>query len=277
MSDIYSHDEKDSHHMRLRVLFLTGLIVLLFVLLLGCSLGGGSVSSVTPTPTKTLRPMFTSTLTPTVAQAATETPLPTPTPPAPTDTPIPTETLAPTETSTPTVEASPTNTASAPADTAAPPTDTPPPRPTSTPVPPTNTPQPQVDFKVKEIVAFENGSLGSSGLHNIYFTVVDGGGATMDGIILKDVANQPGDEVITGNKGPGKTEFTMWAADYRFQVAGNTSGRTFTSETTHVLSVLFGHAVWDDLIRGGICPDAPSCEALGPIHYSYNVTFQRTW
>ena len=76
---------------------------------------------------------------------------------------------------------------------------------------------------------------------------------------------QPGEEVTTGNKGPGKTEFTMWAADYRFKVAGNAGGNTFSSETTHVLSIVFEHAVWDDLIRGGICSDEASCRAMGPM------------
>jgi len=134
-----------------------------------------------------------------------------------------------------------------------------------------------VDFRVAEIVAFVDGSLGSSGLHNIYFTVLDAGGAPLDGIILEEVNNQPTERVTTGNKGPGKTEFTMWAGDYRFKVVGSSGGQAFSSETTHVLSVLQGHAVWEDLIRGGICADVAACQALGPIHYSYNVTFQRTW
>jgi hypothetical protein len=191
--------------------------------------------------------------------------------PVSTDPPLPTDTLV-----SPTV-ALPTDTSLPPTSTPALPADTPVPQPTSPPLSPTNTPKPQVDFRVKEIVAFEDGSLTATGLHNIYFTVIDANGAPMDGVMLRDVNNQPGEEVITGNKGSGKTEFTMWAADYRFQVAGNVNGNSYTSETTHVLSVLFGHAVWDDLIRGGICADAASCEALGPIHYSYNVTFQRTW
>ena len=29
--------------------------------------------------------------------------------------------------------------------------------------------------------------------------------------------------------------------------------------------------------RGGICTDEASCRAMGPMHFSYNVTFQRTW
>jgi hypothetical protein len=69
----------------------------------------------------------------------------------------------------------------------------------------------------------------------------------------------------------------MWADDYRFEVDRDASGAAVSSETTHVLSILFKHAVWDDLIRGGICGDPASCEALGPLHYSYNVTFQRSW
>jgi hypothetical protein len=148
---------------------------------------------------------------------------------------------------------------------------------TATPAPPTSTPKPQVDFRIKEIYAFEDGSLTASGLHNVYLTAVDAGGAPIDGIIIEETASQPPTQVTTGNKGPGKTEFTMWGGDYRFKVVGNANGQAFTSEETHVLSVISGHADWDDLIRGGICSDPPSCQALGQIHYSYNVTFQRTW
>lgn len=270
--------------MKIRTLLLIGLSIVLALLLFGCALGGGGVSSVTATPTKTLRPLFTSTHMATPTPLPTDTPIP-PTEPPPTVTPTevpPTDTVIPPTEPPPTkvpTEVPPTATPLPPteAPTSAPPTNTPQPQPTNTLAPPTNTPQPQVDFRVKEIVAFEDGSLTASGLHNIYFTVVDAGGAPIDGIILKDTNNQPGEEVTTGNKGSGKTEFTMWAADYRFKVIGNVSGRTFTSDTTHVLSVLQGHAVWDDLIRGGICSDPAACEALGSIHYSYNVTFQRTW
>jgi hypothetical protein len=265
--------------MKNRKLLFTGLLVVLALVLLSCTTGNGRVSNVTATPTKTPRPLFTSTHTPTATSLPTDTAVvpteaPSATPIPPTDTPPATATpLPPTE--APPTEVPPTETAVPPTE--APPTNTPQPRPTNTPAPPTATPKPQVDFRVKEIVAFEDGSLTATGLHNIYFTVVDAGGAPIDGIILKDTNNQPGEEVTTGNKGPGKTEFTMWAADYRFKVIGNVSGNTFTSETTHVLSVLHGHAVWDDLIRGGICSDPAACEAMGSIHYSYNVTFQRTW
>jgi hypothetical protein len=148
---------------------------------------------------------------------------------------------------------------------------------TRTPAPPTNTPPPSVDFRVKEIVAFEDGSLGSTGWRNIYFLVIDAAGAPIDGIVMEDVNNQPAGEATSGDKGPGKAEFTMWDRDYQFKVVRNTGGESFSSETTHVLSIVWQHAVWDDLIRGGICADEASCLAMGPMHFSYNVTFQRTW
>jgi hypothetical protein len=262
--------------MRNRILLGLGLAVLLVLGVMSCSVGQGGLSQITATPTKTLRPLFTSTFTATPSPSPTDTQLPPTATPPPSDTPttviLPTDTPAPTDTVAP-----PTETPAPPTDTSSPPTNTPRPRATNTHIPPANTPKPQVDFRVKEIVAFEDGSLTSSGMHNIYFTVVDAGGAPIDGIVLEEVNNQPPAQVISGVKGPGKAEFTMWAADYRFRVVGNNSGRTFTSETTHVMSVLFEHAVWDDLIRGGICSDEAACRALGPMHYSYNVTFQRTW
>ena len=269
--------------MRNRALLFGGLIIALALALMGCSLGPIGAARITATPTKTARPLFTATLTPTASTVPTQTLLPTVTPvpatdtPASTATPMPTETPLPTDTLVPTDVPLPTDTAVPPTDTPAPPTNTPQPAATNTPAPPTATPQPKLDFKVQEIVAFEDGSLTKSGLHNVYLKVVDAGGAPLDGIILEELNNQPPEQITTGNKGPGKTEYTMWAGDYRFKVVGNTGGESFTSEETHVLSISFGHQVWDDLVRGGICSDEAACKAMGPMHFSYNVTFQRTW
>jgi hypothetical protein len=265
---------------RSRILCLTGLIAMLALVLLGCSGGRGGVSRITPTPTKTPRLLSTATTTPSPTPLLpTNTPLPpaaTPTVVLPTDVPTtlipPTEMLPPTETSVP-----PTDTTIQPTDTPVPPTSTSRPKATNTPVPPTKTAAPKADFRVKDIVAFKDGSLTASGFHNIYFSVIDAAGQPLDNIILEDVNSQPPIQVITGSKGPGKAEWIMVYADYNFKVVGDTSGQTFTSETTHVLSVIFGHPVYDDLIRGGICADEAACRALGQIHFSYNVTFQRTW
>lgn len=264
--------------MKTRFCVAIGLVAAASLLLLSCSLGGGAESRVTATPTKTARPLFTATLTPSPSPLPTDTPIPTETPLPPTPTLAPTETPLPTDTPLPPTETPwPTETAIPPTDTQAPPTSTPRPAATRTPSPPTNTPKPKVDFKVKEIVAFMDGSLTASGLHNVYFTVVDVGGAPIDNIVVQETKNQPTAQVVTGTKGPGKAEFTMWAGVYYFKVVGNTGGQQFSSEETHQLTVVYEQGVWDDLIRGGICTDQAACRALGPIHYSYNVTFQRTW
>lgn len=266
--------------MRERAFFLTCLIAVLVLALLGCSVGLGSEARVTATATKTPHPLFTATHTPTLTPPPTNTPLPTNTP-APTDTPMPTNTPV-VVTATP----SPTDALLLPTatHTPVPPTDTPaptqPPKPaaTKTPVPATATPTPKpaLDFKVKEIVAFPDPDLSQSAFHNVYFTVLDANDAPIDGIIFEEVNNPPPVQVVSGSKGPGKAEFTMSAGDYKFKIVGNSGGQTFSSETTHVLSVVFGHAVYDDLIRGGICANEAACQALGPSHYSYSVTFQRT-
>ncbi len=263
-----------------RVALLMSLILLAALVLLGCSTNRLGSASVTATPTKTPRALFTATLTTAPTTVPTDTPLP------PTQTPMPPTEIPPTEeppaeelpteapTDTPLL---PTDTPVPPTATPAAPTNTPRPQPTATPVPPTSTPKPQVDFRVKEIVAFVDGSLSVSGNHNVYFTVIDAGGGTIDGVILEEVNNVPPTQVISGDKGPGKAEFVMWAGDYKFKVVGHVNGKAFSSETTHVLSIVFEHAVWEDLIRGGICTDEASCRALGPSHFSYNVTFQRTY
>jgi hypothetical protein len=134
-----------------------------------------------------------------------------------------------------------------------------------------------VDFRIAEIVAFVDGSLGPTGFHNVYFTVEDAGGTPLDGILVEETNNPPPVQVISGDKGQGKAEYTMYAADYKFKITGSTGGEAYSSEETHVLSILFGHAVWDDLIRGGVCSSVEACQAQGPVHFSYNVTFQRTW
>jgi hypothetical protein len=269
------------------------LIGLLAVLLLGCSLSRRSSSRVTPTPSKTPKPTFTVTATPTQTPIPTDTPTPTatftPTPLATstpvivtaTSSPVPESTIPPDgEVPSPTAPPEtvpPADTAPPPTDTAqAQPTDAPPPA-TNTPAPPTSTPAPLIDFKIKELYAFVDGSTAASGFHNIYFTVVDAGGTPLDDIILEELVNQPAAQEISGEKGPGKAEFEMLYGDYRFKVTGDTSGNAYASEETHVMSVVFGHAIWDDLIRGGVCPDVAACEALGQAHYSYDVTFQRTW
>jgi hypothetical protein len=242
---------------------------------LGCSASSLIARAPEPTPTKTPRPTFTPTPTetPTPVVIPTEIwtpePVTAPTEPALTDTPLPTDTPPPTPTPVPT-------------DTPLPslPTDTPVPGPPPTPgpPPPTDTPVPEVDFKIVEqrILSPEENKGGTDfgGDHLIFVTVIDANGVPLDGIVVREV-NVTNDELITGNKGPGKTEFLMGGGGvFAFAVVGEKDGRAYTSETTHPLSLVT--PVLDDLVVAGYCPDVGTCQNH-PWHWSYNVVFQRTW
>lgn len=236
---------------------------------LGCSVSSLIARAPEPTPTKTLRPTFTSTPeeTPTPEVTPTETWTLVPPTPVPTDTPLPTDTPAASPTPAPTDTPPP-----------APPTDTPvpPPADTPTPSPPTDTPTPEVDFKVAEqriLPPEENkGGKDPGADHLVFITVIDANGAPLDGIIVREVNS--GDELVSGDKGPGKAEFLMWGGGYAFTVVGEKGGRVYTSETTHQFSL--ANPVLDDLVAAGYCPDVVTCQNH-PWHWSYRVTFQRTW
>jgi outer membrane biosynthesis protein TonB len=265
--------------MRNRTLMLSGLIVFLALLLLSCTIGSGSVSNVTATPTKTARPLFTSTHTPTATPLLTDTAVP-PTEPPPTAVPsdtaaVPTE-VPPTEpppasaTPLPPTEVPPTEVP--PTDTAIPPTNTPQPKPTNTPAPPTNTPKPQVDFRVVEqrlMTKAEN----EAQRHMILVRVVDAGNSPLSGVTVWDPSH-PEQEAVSGSKPePYHAEYLFWDySAYRLEVKGATSEQTkiLTTEV-HLISK-------EDLVGAGYCPDVANCnqDELAQ-HFSWFVTFQRTW
>jgi hypothetical protein len=242
--------------MRNRTLMLSGLIVFLALLLLSCTMGSGGVSNVTATPTKTARPLFTSTHTPTATPLPTDTAVP-PTEPPPTA--VPSDTAAvPTEVP--------------PTDTAIPPTNTPQPKPTNTPAPPTNTPKPQVDFRVVEqrlMTKAEN----EAQRHMILVRVVDAGNSPLSGVTVWDPSH-PEQEAVSGSKPePYHAEYLFWDySAYRLEVKGATSEQTkiLTTEV-HLISK-------EDLVGAGYCPDVANCnqDELAQ-HFSWFVTFQRTW
>lgn len=195
-----------------------------------------------------------------------------PTPP-PTDTPIP-----------------PTNTPE-PAPTAIPPTDTP--------LPPTDTPEPEpaisseYDFvitKQRMLTKEENG--GCMGMHNIFVTVVDVAGNPIKGVELGDVWGNPGP--TTGHKGddqPGLAMYDLYKNGFKIFVKNDpTAGRSVTSEVTELLSSNDWEIGIPKLIEAGYCPDESTCRTLWNSgvfgegnnslcwgHYSWEVTFQRTW
>lgn len=259
--------------MRKRILFLTGLMALLALVLLGCSIGGERAADIMPTPTKTMRPLFTSTFTPTA------TPLPTDTSPPPTDTPLP-----PTDTPLPPTESPPTETLIPPTDTPAPPTstaqpsDTPRPQATNTPAPPTPTarpsatPQPQMDFRVVEQRLMSK-SENEAQRHMILVRVVDAGNNPLHGVTVWDPGH-PEQEVVSGDKPePYHAEYLFWDyGAYQLEVKGAKSEKTQVLTTeVHLISK-------EDLVTAGYCTDVANCNQDELVqHFSWFVTFKRTW
>ena len=241
-------------------------MIAVLVLIVGTACGAVEFVSVAPTrqlpSTRTLVPTFTFTpdWTPTPTPTNTFTPTPTPTV---TNTALPTDTPAPTETPPPTATLRP-----------AVPTDTP------TPELPTDTPTPSVDFLVtKQDVMQVIIDGGCNWRHNIFVTVVDINGEPLDGLIVADKFDNYA--LLTGSKGPGRADFDLWANSLELFVKSGEDGTPYRSEMTRRLSSDAPEI--SDMIIGGVCNKEAECQAKlasGSFcygHYSYEVTFQRTW
>ncbi|MDM8532017.1 hypothetical protein QUF63_12670 [Anaerolineales bacterium HSG25] len=271
-------------------------LILISILMLACSPTSFLARVGNPTPTatatKTPKPLETDTPIPVaVADTATPEPTVTETPVPPTDTPEP----EPTATETP----EPTAT-----ETELPPTDTPEPEPTETetPVPPTDTPvpaeptpvptdtpepEPEVMYKIIHYRVLGDGEnnggiFDKGGQHFIFITVVDQAGNGIDGAVLKNELGGLPYDVITGNKGPGKTELQMDYDPFKLYVASDPTGPT-TSEVSNQLNTMYPH-IPDVIGKLGsidneysVCPTAEiRCEPpFYSVHFSYEITFQK--
>lgn len=237
--------------------------------------------------------------------------------PVPTETPLPTATatntpVVPTDTPTPVVEAvaegiveeeeAGVEAAEVAVAEEAPPTETPVPAEapaTATPVPPTNTPEPEptavpeFDFIITEqrlLSKEENG--GCLGNHSIFVNVIDAAGNPIKGAQLGDVWGNPGP--ATGHKGddqPGVAVYDLYKNGFKIFVQEDpTAGRPVTSQVTELLSSNDWEIGIPRLIEAGYCPDEGTCRVLWNSgvfgegnnslcwgHYSWDVTFQRTW
>jgi hypothetical protein len=139
-------------------------------------------------------------------------------------------------------------------------------------VPPTNTPAPQVDFRVVEqrlMTKAEN----EAQRHMILIRVIDAGGNPLHGLVVWD-PNHADQEAVTGSKPePYHAEYLFWTYDgYQLEV------RDARSEKTRVLSTDVFKIAKEELVGAGYCVDAASCDQSDLVqHYSWYVTFQRSW
>jgi uncharacterized protein YraI len=177
------------------------------------------------------------------------------------------------------------------------PTATPPPiQPTTTPPPPGGLPVDNggsagdpnpgaqyqiVYFKVLGLNENNGGIRDSSAQHHIFLTVLDQNGNGVDGAVVKNLVGERG-EVITGGKGPGKAEITMYWEPFKLYVASDPSGPV-TSQVSNQMGLAFPHL--PDIVGklGGLDYEYAVCPTLEikcawpiqAVHFSYEITFQK--
>ena len=179
---------------------------------------------------------------------------------------------------------------------------TPPPA-TATPVPaaPTNTPAPTpagVDFRlvekrlwtVEETGGSRSGTSvncqGGVGLLRVIVWDVNGNplnGVTVQGINRTRIGD-PMALLVSGHKGPGIAEYDMNTTGDDVTIYRDADGREVTSDIAYNNTGVPEHIPFADLIRAGYCTDEAQCaerKIQDPFacygHYSWTVTFQRTY
>ncbi|MDQ3249747.1 MAG: SH3 domain-containing protein [Chloroflexota bacterium] len=138
-----------------------------------------------------------------------------------------------------------------------------------------------VHFKVRGLEENNGGTRDSSAQHHIFLTVLDANGNGVDGAVVKNLVGEQG-ELVTGDKGPGKAEITMYWQPFKLTVATDPSGPT-TSQVSNQMGLAFPHL--PDIVGrlGGldyeyaVCPTLEiKCQwPIQAVHFSYEITFQK--
>lgn len=120
-----------------------------------------------------------------------------------------------------------------------------------------------------------NGGIEIGGLRNIYITVVDAAGTPIDGAVVVNTAPYPG-RVVSGDKGPGKAEILMDKEEFRLKIE-SVNGQPVSSETSRTMSLISPVAADVAGRLGEVCPTADNCPMPLYKHFSYVITFRRTY
>jgi uncharacterized protein YraI len=138
-----------------------------------------------------------------------------------------------------------------------------------------------VHFKVLGLDENNGGIRDSSAQHLIFLTVLDQNGAGVDGAVVRNLVGDKS-EVVTGGKGPGKAEITMYYEPFKLAVASDPAGLV-TSQVSNQMGLIFPHLpdivgkLGDVNYEYGACPtiDIKCAWPLAAIHFSYEITFQK--
>jgi len=119
------------------------------------------------------------------------------------------------------------------------------------------------------------------GDHSIYVQVIDAAGRPLPDVMVGDTyANV---RASSGTAGPGRLQIQLWSNTMSLEVQGNIDGTPYTSEQTVPLSTRDEDIPTEWLLAGGYCESMDDCRlrqqtnGLCRGHYSFDVTFQRTW
>ena len=138
-----------------------------------------------------------------------------------------------------------------------------------------------VHFRVLGLNENNGGVRDSQSQHHIFLTVLDQAGNGVDGAVVENLVGEKG-QIITGSKGPGKAEITMYYEPFKLRVASDGTGPV-TSQTSNQMGLAFPHLpdlvgkLGDETYEYGVCPtlEIKCTWPIQGIHFSYEITFQK--
>lgn len=138
-----------------------------------------------------------------------------------------------------------------------------------------------VHFKVLGLDENNGGIRDSRAQHHIFLTVLDQSGNGVNGAVVENLVGEKG-QIVTGDKGPGKAEITMYYEPFKLRVVSDPSG-SVTSQTSNQMGLTFPHL--PDIVgklggvdyEYGVCPTIDiKCQwPIQAVHFSYAITFQK--
>lgn len=138
-----------------------------------------------------------------------------------------------------------------------------------------------VHFKVLGLDENNGGIRDSRAQHHIFLTVLDQSGNGVNGAVVENLVGEKG-QIVTGDKGPGKAEITMYYEPFKFRVVSDGAGPV-TSQVSNQMGLAFPHL--PDIVGklGGldyeyaVCPTIEvKCQwPIQAVHFSYEITFQK--
>lgn len=138
-----------------------------------------------------------------------------------------------------------------------------------------------VHFKVLGLDENNGGIRDRGAQHLIFVTVLDQAGNGVDNAVVRNLVGDKS-EVVTGSKGPGKAEITMYYEPFKLTVVSDPGGPT-TSQVSNQMGLAFPHLpdlvgkLGDENYEYGACPTIDiKCQwPIQAIHFSYEITFQK--